>query len=96
MLHRFLDKHADKIGKELLSYAKPNNEDDSVTMGAKHAWDQLCNLLVELQEAPEVPRLSLLPSSEHREFLDLMNRSSHRSIDPVRDIFVSADVAEVS
>lgn len=96
VLHRFLDKHADKIGKELLSYVKPNNEDDSVTMGARRAWDQLCNLLVELQEAPEVPRLSLLPSSEHREFIDLMNRCCHRNIEPVRDIFVSADVAEVS
>ncbi|KAG8218508.1 hypothetical protein J3R82DRAFT_4145 [Butyriboletus roseoflavus] len=94
VLHRFLDKHADKIGKELLSYVKPNNEDDSVTMGARRAWDQLCNLLVELQEAPEVPRLSLLQTSEHREFIDLMNRCSHRSVEPVRDIFVSADVAE--
>jgi hypothetical protein len=96
VLHRFLDKHADKIGKELLSYVKPNNEDDSVTMGARRAWDQLCNLLVELQEAPEVPRLSLLQSSEHREFIDLMNRCCHRNIEPVRDIFVSANVAEVS
>ncbi|KAF8559154.1 hypothetical protein OG21DRAFT_1570167 [Imleria badia] len=94
VLHRFLDKHADKIGKELLSYVKPNNEDDSVTMGARRAWDQLCNLLVELQEAPEVPRLSLLQSSEHREFIDLMNRCCHRNIEPVRDIFVSANVAE--
>ncbi|KAI9574812.1 hypothetical protein HD554DRAFT_2201766 [Boletus coccyginus] len=94
VLHRFLDKHADKIGKELLSYVKPNNEDDSVTMGARRAWDQLCNLLVELQQAPEVPRLSLLQSSEHQEFIDLMNRCCHRSVEPVRDIFVSADVAE--
>ncbi|KAF9226729.1 hypothetical protein BS17DRAFT_500836 [Gyrodon lividus] len=93
VLHRFLDKHADKIGKELLSYVKPNNEDDSAMMGAKRAWDQLCNLLVELQEAPEVPRLSLLQSSEHRDFIDLMTRCAHRSIDSVRDIFVSADVA---
>ncbi|KIJ20411.1 hypothetical protein PAXINDRAFT_166473 [Paxillus involutus ATCC 200175] len=94
VLHRFLDKHADKIGKELLSYVKPNHEDDSATMGAKRAWDQLCNLLVELQEAPEVPRLSLLPSSEQREFIELMNRCAHRCIESVRDIFVPADVAQ--
>ncbi|KAF8450670.1 hypothetical protein L210DRAFT_3520995 [Boletus edulis BED1] len=94
VLHRFLDKHADKIGKELLSYVKPNNEDDSATLGARSAWDELCNLLVELQDAPEAPRLSPLPSSDHKEFIDLMNRCCHRSIEPVRDIFVSADVAE--
>ncbi|KAF9238786.1 hypothetical protein BU15DRAFT_88233 [Melanogaster broomeanus] len=94
VLHRFLDKHADKIGKELLSYVKPNNEDDSAMLGAKRAWDQLCNFLVELQEAPEVPRLSLLRSSEHREFIDLMNRCAHRSIDAIRDIFLPAEVAQ--
>ncbi|KAG6336483.1 hypothetical protein ID866_2597 [Astraeus odoratus] len=92
VLHRFLDKHADKIGKELLSYVKPSNEENSATVGAKRAWDQLCSLLVELQEAPEVPRFSQLSSQEHRDFLSLMGRCSHRSIDPVRDIFVQADV----
>ncbi|KAH7887502.1 hypothetical protein F5I97DRAFT_2056906 [Phlebopus sp. FC_14] len=90
VLHRFLDKHTDKIGKELLSYVKPANEDESTPIGAKRAWDQLCNVLVELQEAPAVPRLSQLHSSEHREFMDLMNRCAYRSTDAVRDIFVVA------
>ncbi|KAG1755407.1 hypothetical protein EDB19DRAFT_1661084 [Suillus lakei] len=95
VLHRFLDKHADKIGKELLSYAKLNasGEEDASTVNAKRAWDHLCNLLVELQEVPEVPRFSTLPRSEHREFIDLMNRCAHRSIESVQDIFVAADVA---
>ncbi|KAH7916805.1 hypothetical protein BJ138DRAFT_1121610 [Hygrophoropsis aurantiaca] len=91
VLHRFLDKHADKIGKELLSYAKPGTDGSSASMGAKRAWDDLCELLVELQKAPEVPRLSHLPCSEHRDYIDLMNRCAHRSIDAVRDIFVEAD-----
>ncbi|KAH7931340.1 hypothetical protein BV22DRAFT_1124264 [Leucogyrophana mollusca] len=93
VLHRFLDKHADKIGKELLSYVKPGTDGNSASMGAKRAWDDLCELLVELQKAPEVPRLSHAPSSEHRDFIDLMNRCAHRSIDAVRDIFVEADVS---
>jgi hypothetical protein len=98
VLHRFLDKHADKIGKELLSYAKLNasGEEDASTANAKRAWDQLCNLLVELQEVPEVPRFSQLPSSEHREFIDLMSRCAHRSIESVQNIFVPADVPPVS
>ncbi|KAG0709913.1 hypothetical protein DFH29DRAFT_1012634 [Suillus ampliporus] len=94
VLHRFLDKHADKIGKELLSYAKLNacGEEEASTANAKRAWDHLCNLLVELQEVPEAPRFSQLPRSEHREFIDLMNRCAHRSIESVQDIFVAADV----
>ncbi|KAG2060194.1 hypothetical protein BDR06DRAFT_948277 [Suillus hirtellus] len=94
VLHRFLDKHADKIGKELLSYAKLNasGEEDASTANAKSAWEHLCNLLVELQEVPEVPRFSKLPRTEHREFIDLMNRCAHRSIESVQDIFVAADV----
>jgi len=95
VLHRFLDKHADKIGKELLSYVKPSNEENSATIGAKRAWDHLCSLLVELQEAPEVPRFSQYWSSDHRDFISLMNRCSHRSIESVRDIFVPADAPTV-
>lgn len=96
VLHRFLDKHADKIGKELLSYVKPSNEESSATISAKRAWDQLCSLLVELEEVPEVPRFSPLRSHEHRDFINLMNRCSHRGIDTVRDIFVPAVVPNVS
>ncbi|KAG2156346.1 hypothetical protein DEU56DRAFT_231415 [Suillus clintonianus] len=94
VLHRFLDKHADKIGKELLSYPKLNasGEEDASTANAKRAWDHLCTLLVELQEAPDVPHFSQLPRSEHREFIDLMSRCAHRSIESVQDIFVAADV----
>lgn len=98
VLHRFLDKHADKIGKELLSYAKLNasGEEDASTANAKHAWDHLCNLLVELEEVPKAPRFSDQPRTEHQEFIDLMNRCAHRSIESVQDIFVAADVPLVS
>ncbi|KAG1876130.1 hypothetical protein C8R48DRAFT_830907 [Suillus tomentosus] len=94
VLHRFLDKHADKIGKKLLSYAKLNasGEEDASTANAKSAWEHLCNLLVKLQEVHEVPHFSKLPRTEHREFIDLMNCCAHRSIESVQDIFVAADV----
>ncbi|EGO02251.1 hypothetical protein SERLA73DRAFT_166724 [Serpula lacrymans var. lacrymans S7.3] len=90
VLHRFLDKHADKIGKELLSWIKPSAEDDTASISAKRAWENLCATLVELQNAPEVPKLSPYASYEHRDYLDLMNRCAHRNIDAVRDIFVEA------
>lgn len=94
VLHRFLDKHADKIGKELLSYTKLNasGEEDASTANAKCAWDHLCNLLVELEEVPKVPRFSKLPRTEHWEFTDLMNRCAHHIIESVQDIFVATDV----
>ncbi|EIW76207.1 hypothetical protein CONPUDRAFT_64047 [Coniophora puteana RWD-64-598 SS2] len=92
VLHRFLDKHTDKIGKELLSYVKPGSENDSASVSAKLAWENLCALLVELQEVPEIPRLSMLPASSHREYLEMMNRCANRNVDSVRDIFVEASV----
>jgi len=48
VLHRFFHKHADKIGKELLSFSKPSSEGDSTNVAGKQVWDELCALLVDL------------------------------------------------
>ncbi|KAF7302288.1 Ras-GAP domain-containing protein [Mycena indigotica] len=90
VLHRYFHKHADKIGKELLSLSKPSDVDPTA-MSGKHAWDELCGLLVELGTPLDIPKLSLASSIEHRDYLDLMARHAHRSTDSVRSIFVETD-----
>ncbi|KAI0291754.1 hypothetical protein BC826DRAFT_969907 [Russula brevipes] len=90
VLHRFFSKHADKVGKELLSFMKPSTEGDPSAVNGKRAWDALCSALVDLGQPIEVPRLSALSSSEHREYLDLVARYDRADISAVRDIFVEA------
>jgi hypothetical protein len=93
VLHRYFEKHADKIGKELLSQSKTSPEVDPT---GKRAWVGLCAALVELGKPMDVPRLSPYSSAEHKEFLDLLSRYSHRNTDSVRDIFVETPVPKVS
>ncbi|KAJ6560168.1 hypothetical protein B0H19DRAFT_1376000 [Mycena capillaripes] len=90
VLHRYFHKHADKIGKELLSLSKPADSDPSAVSG-KHAWDELCGLLVELGTPLDIPKLSPASSHEHRDYLDLMNRHLHRSTESVKGIFLETD-----
>ncbi|KAJ7034157.1 hypothetical protein C8F04DRAFT_582650 [Mycena alexandri] len=90
VLHRYFHKHADKIGKELLSLSKPSDNDPSAVSG-KHAWDELCGLLVELGTPLDIPKLSSAASHVHRDYLDLMNRHLHRSTDSVKEIFLETD-----
>ena len=92
VLHRFFHKHADKIGKELLSLSKQPTENDSSTVSGKRAWDGLCALLVDLGPPMEVPRLSNLTSDEHREYFDLMARQANRNTDSVKGLFIETDV----
>ena len=63
VLHRFFDKHTDKIGKELLSTSKPVVEGDTsgVTVTGKRTCDNLCTLLVDLGAPLEA---TLSPSPE--------------------------------
>ncbi|KAJ7302887.1 hypothetical protein DFH08DRAFT_70201 [Mycena albidolilacea] len=90
VLRRYLHKHADKIGKEMLSLSKPSDSDPSAVSG-KHAWDELCRLLVELGTLVDIPKLSPASSREHRDYLDLMNRHLHRSTESVKGIFLETD-----
>lgn len=95
MLHRFFDKHADKIGKELLSLSKPSGEGDPSAINGKRAWDGLCALLVDLGSPLEVPRPSSLPCSDHKEYLDLMARYARRDTASVEEIFLETAVPPV-
>ncbi|KAJ6587786.1 hypothetical protein B0H10DRAFT_2233906 [Mycena sp. CBHHK59/15] len=90
VLHRYFHKHADKIGKELLSLSKPSDNDPSAISG-KHAWDELCGLLVELGTPLDIPRLSSASSHEHRDYMDLMSRHAHRGTETVKGIFLETD-----
>ena len=94
VLHRFFHKHADKIGKELLSLSKPPLEGDltNVPVSGKRAWDGLCTLLVDLGSPMEVPRLSNLKSDEHREYSELMARQANRDTTSVERLFIETDV----
>ncbi|KAL0949203.1 hypothetical protein HGRIS_009281 [Hohenbuehelia grisea] len=84
VLHRFLSKHADQIGAELLSQA--NSPGDSAS--TKDAWNSLCALMVDLGKPLEPPTLSPATTSDHQEYLDLMTRFSNKNVGPVQDIFV--------
>lgn len=95
VLHRFFEKHADKIGKELLSVSKPSAEGDTSAINGKRAWDAICAALVELGQPIEVPRHSTLTSSQHPDYLDLMSRYHRRSVTSVRDLFVETYTAKV-
>ncbi|KAF8872759.1 hypothetical protein BD779DRAFT_1679537 [Infundibulicybe gibba] len=91
VLHRFFDKHADKIGKELLSLSKTSSEGDAYAASGKRAWDGLCALLVDLGAPLEVPRLSALNYDEHHEYLDLVARYANRETNQVGRIFMETD-----
>ncbi|KAJ6540091.1 hypothetical protein B0H10DRAFT_2170598 [Mycena sp. CBHHK59/15] len=79
VLHRYFHKHADKIGKELLSLSKPSDNDPSAISG-KHAWDELCGLLAVVGVFARTPRLH-----------DLMSRHAHRGTETVKGIFLETD-----
>ena len=89
VLHRFFDKHADKVGKELLSVHKaPAEGGESAALAGKRAWDSICTALVDLGQPIDVPRHSPLTSAQHTDFRELMSRYSRRSTASVRDLFV--------
>lgn len=97
VLHRFFDKHADKIGKELLSMSKPTEEEaELVAANGKRAWDGLCALLVDLGSPLEAPRLSTFDSKSHQEYLNLMSRYDSTDTEGFQDLFVATSVPLVS
>ncbi|KAI1796034.1 hypothetical protein LXA43DRAFT_649826 [Ganoderma leucocontextum] len=93
VLHRFFERHADKIGKELLSSSKVlaekmTPEAEAAAANGKRAWDALCAALVELGQPLESPKLSTLTSREHRDYLDLMSRCDRRDTTAIQELFV--------
>ncbi|GAW06426.1 ras gtpase activator [Lentinula edodes] len=87
VLHRFFDKHADKIGKELLSISKPSSDSDNSALNGKRAWDSLCTLLVDLGPPIDVPKASVLDRKDHREYKELMSRYADRTTDSVQEVY---------
>ena len=92
VLHRFFHKHADKVGKELLSCSKPSSGGNSTSVAGKQVWDQLCVLLVDLGPPMDAPRLSNLTFDEHKEYSDLMARQANRNTASVEGLFIETDV----
>ena len=91
MLHRFFDKHADKVGKELLSSTQLEEEDvDDASGAGKRLWNSICNALVDTTQASIIPVMSTATSAEQHEYQDLMARYSHRDTSPVKHLFVPA------
>ncbi|GBE80125.1 hypothetical protein SCP_0213280 [Sparassis crispa] len=96
VLHRILEKHADKVGKELLSLSKPppdqqlTPEGEASTANGKRLWDALCAALLELGQPLESPQVTESTSHAHREYLDLMSRYDYKDTTSVQDLFVKA------
>jgi hypothetical protein len=96
VLHRYFEKNADKIGKELLSQSDTNREAELSAAAGKRSWDMLCALLVDLGQSIEAPRLSHVLAAEHTEYINLMAKYAHRNVEPVRHLFVEGAVSSVS
>ncbi|KXN84411.1 Neurofibromin, partial [Leucoagaricus sp. SymC.cos] len=88
VLHRFLDRHADKIGKELLSMTKPTADGDPLALNGKRSWDELCALLVDLGTPVGTPELSMATSQDSIGYHELMTRYVEQSTTSVQDFFV--------
>ncbi|KAI5118442.1 hypothetical protein M0805_000576 [Coniferiporia weirii] len=93
VLHRFFEKHADKVGKELLSLHK-SKEGEASVVGGKKAWDTLCANLVEMGQPVEVPLLSPLHSSALDDYREFMTRNADRNTDSVRALFSEVTVQD--
>ena len=87
VLHRFFEKHADKVGKELLSLSKSSKEGEAAVVGGKKAWDTLCAALVEMGQPLEIPRLTEETSATYEVYREFMIRLADRSTDAVAPLF---------
>ena len=94
VLHRFFDKHADKVGKELLSLSRPSEADASAVNGKK-AWDALCAALVDLDSAIPPPQPSSLNSSSLEGYIDFMEAHMDEDTSSVAHLFVDSTPPDV-
>jgi hypothetical protein len=87
----------DKIGRALLELSRtPNGHGDSEAPNGKRAWDDVCNLLVETNNAMSGPTLSDNPASQHAAYRGLMVKHGHRNMESIREIFQAAMASAVS
>lgn len=98
VLDRFFEKHADKVGKELLSITKADEEieEDELSSGiGKKLWNTICSALIDTNLAALIPAKSELSSDKHEEYRSLMARYQHRDTTSVKDLFQAADTPKV-
>jgi hypothetical protein len=88
-LHRFFDKHADKVGKELLSLSRPS-EADAPAINGKKAWDNLCAALVDLDSSVPPPQPSQLDSYSLDGYLEFMDTHADSDTSSVAHLFVDS------
>lgn len=94
VLHRFFDKHADKVGKELLSLSRPSEADTSAVNGKK-AWDNLCAALVDLDSSVPPPQPSQFDSSSLAGYLEFMDTHMDADTSSVAHLFVDSTPPDV-
>lgn len=94
VLHRFFDKHADKVGKELLSLSRPSEADASAVSGKK-AWDNLCAALVDLDSSIPTPRPSPLDSRLLEGYIEFMETHMDADTSSVAHLFVDSTPLDV-
>ncbi|EMD40361.1 hypothetical protein CERSUDRAFT_148314 [Gelatoporia subvermispora B] len=99
VLHRFFHRHADKIGKELLSppklpSEKLTQEAEACITSGKRAWEALCTVLVDMGQPLESPKVSTATSAEHQDYLELMSRYKNKDTTSVQDLFVEVRLPE--
>jgi hypothetical protein len=95
VLHRFFEKHIDKLGKEILSIEK-GREQEGPAPAPSTLWNDLCEAIVETSHPNDPPQLSTETSKDHGAFLDLMDRFSDRSVAGVQNVFVESMTEHVS
>ena len=94
VLHRFFDKHADKVGKELLSLSRPSEADASAISGKK-AWDNLCAALVDLDSSTPPPQPLPFDSSSLEGYLEFMETHIDADTSSVAHLFVDSTPPDV-
>lgn len=94
VLHRFFDKHADKVGKELLSLSRPSEADASAVSGKK-AWDNLCAALVDLDSSIPTPQPSPLDSHSLEGYIEFMETHMDADTSSVAHLFVDSTPPDV-
>jgi hypothetical protein len=96
VLHRFFERHIDKVGKELLSLQKDRDSDPAA---GNSLWNELCSALVELAQSGETITKAEATSDssddDNRAYFDLMDRLTYRSTEPVSNIFREIPIKQV-
>ncbi|KAF8324598.1 uncharacterized protein EI90DRAFT_3157325 [Cantharellus anzutake] len=93
LLHKFMQKNADSIGKDLLrSRDSPIHQLGAVThQQGKMAWDNLCGALVEIGAPPKITPPPDLSSAQHDLYLNFLLRNAVKWTGNVEPLFLDLD-----